>query len=62
MQNRYSIYENSTISDHHRLLVNVSDKINLKRSNEYVASSNLNIYYTWKNVKKSCNNNQLIRY
>ena len=62
MQNRYSIYENSPISDHHTLLVNVSDKINLKRSNKYVASSNLNIYYTWKNIKKSCNNNQLIRY
>ena len=38
---------NSKISDPHRLLVNLSDKINLKRKNKYVALSNLRIYYTW---------------
>ena len=32
-----------------RLLLNRSDKINLKRSNKYVALSNLSIYFTWKN-------------
>ena len=30
---------------------NLSDKLNLKRSDKYVAFSNLSIYYTWKNVK-----------
>ena len=40
--------ENSEISDCHRLLLNLSDKINLKRSDKYVALSNLSIYYTWK--------------
>ena len=30
----------------HRLLLNLSDKINLKRSDKYVALSNLPIYYT----------------
>ena len=44
-------FENSKISDPHRLLLNISDKINLKRSDKYVALLNLNIYYTWKNVK-----------
>ena len=29
--------ENSKTSDPHRLLFNLSDKINLKRSNKYVA-------------------------
>ena len=40
---------NIKISDPHRRLLNLSDKINLKRSDKYVALSNLNIYYTWKN-------------
>ena len=40
--------ENSKTSDPHRLLRNVSDKINLKRSYKYVALSNLTIYYNGK--------------
>ena len=40
--------ENSIASDAHRLLHNLSDKINLKRSDKYVALANLSIYYTWK--------------
>ena len=43
--------ENSKTSDPHRLLINLSDKMNLKRSDKYVALSNLSIYYTWKNIK-----------
>ena len=48
--------ENSKISDHHRLLPNLSDKINLKRSDKYVALSSLSIHYTWKNIKQSYKN------
>ena len=62
LQNRMdTIFMNSKISgtsDPHRLLLNLSDKRNLKRSNEYVASSKRSIYYTWKNIKKSCKNNK----
>ena len=50
--------ENSKISDPHRLLLNLSDKIILKRSNKYVALSNLSIYYTSKNIQKSNKNNK----
>ena len=50
--------ENSKTSDTHRLLINLSDKINLKRSGKYVALSNLSIYYTWKNTEKSHKNNK----
>ena len=50
--------ENSKTSDPHRLLLNLTDKINLKRSDKYVALSNLSIYYTWKNIKKSYKNNK----
>ena len=38
--------------DPHRHLLNLTDIIILKRSDKYVAFSNLNIYYTWKNLKK----------
>ena len=30
-------FENSKTSDHHRLLLNLLDKINLERSDKYVA-------------------------
>ena len=41
--------ENSKTSNPHRLLLNISDKLNLKRNDKRVALSNLNIYYTWEN-------------
>ena len=50
--------ENSETSDPNRLLINLSDKINLKRSNKTFALSNLGIYCTWKNIKKSYKNNK----
>ena len=37
---------NSKASDLHRLLLNLSDKVNLKRSDKYIALSNLSIYCT----------------
>ena len=45
-------YENSKISGPHRVLLNLTDKIDLSRKDKYVALSNLGIYYTWKNIKK----------
>ena len=42
--------ENSKTSDPHRLLINLADKINLKRSGTQTAFSNLSIYYIWKNI------------
>ena len=50
--------ENCKTSDPHRLLLNLSNKINLKRSDKCVALSNLSIYYTWKNIKKPYENNE----
>ena len=37
---------NSKTSDHHKLLVNISDKTDLKRKDKFVALSNHSIYYT----------------
>ena len=50
--------ENSKTFDSHRLLLNLSDKIDLKRSHKYVALVNLSIYYTRKNITKSSKNNK----
>ena len=50
--------KNSKTSDPYRLLLNLTGKINLKRSDTYFALSNLSIYYTWKNMKKSYKNNK----
>ena len=48
--------EISKTSDLHILLLNLSDKTNFKRSDKYAALLNLNIYYTWKILKKSYKN------
>ena len=45
--------ENCRTQDPHRLLLNLTDKTDLSRKDKYIALSNLSIYYTWKNVKKS---------
>ena len=50
--------ENSKTSDSHRLLLNLTDIINLRRSDKYVALSNLSICYTWNNIKESYKNNR----
>ena len=42
--------ENSKTSDTHRLLFNISDKINLIRIDKYGALSNLSIYNTLKYI------------
>ena len=52
--------EKSETSDPHRLLLNLLDEINLRRSDKHVALSNLSIYYTWKNIKNSYKNNKFI--
>ena len=46
-------------SEPHVLILNLADKINLRRGEKTIALSNLSIYYTWKNIKKSCNKNKL---
>ena len=50
--------KNSLTSDPGRLLLSLTNKLNLKRSAKHVALSNLSIYYTWKNVKMSYKNDK----
>ena len=46
------------ISDSNGLLLNAIDKAVLRREDKYIAFSKLNIYYTWKNMKKSYKSNK----
>ena len=39
-------------SEPNRLLLDHADKINLKRSDKYVALSNISMNYIWKNIKR----------
>ena len=48
----------SKTSDPHRLLLNLKDKIDLKRKDKHIALSNLSIYYTWKDIKISYKNDK----
>ena len=50
--------ENSKTSKPRVLILNLTDKIDLRRGEKSIALSNLIIYYTWKNIKKSYNNNK----
>ena len=42
--------KNSKTSDPDRLLLNLTDKMDLRRKDKYIALSNFSIYYTWKNI------------
>ena len=42
---------NKKTSDFQRLLLNLSDEINFKRSDKYISFSILGIYYALKNIK-----------
>ena len=42
--------EDSKTSDSHILLLDLSDKIDLRKTDKYVALSNLNIHYAWKDL------------
>ena len=56
-----TIFMNSKTSktfESHRLLLHLSDKINLKGRNTYIALSNLSMHYTWKSIGKSYRNNR----
>ena len=54
--------DNSTTSDPHRLLLNLSNERNLKRRDKYFALSNLSISYTFTNIKKSYKNKKKLKY
>ena len=50
--------ENSRTSKSHILILKLTDKFDLKIGKKVIALSNLSMYYTWKNIKSSYNNNK----
>ena len=50
------ISENNKTSKTNILILNLTDKIDLRRHEKSIVLSNIRIYCTWKNIKKSYNN------
>ena len=50
--------ENRKNFEPHVLILTLTDKLDLRRGEKIIALSNLSIYYTWKNIKSSYNNNK----
>ena len=50
--------KNIKASESHIVLLNLEDKINLKKKDQYVALLNPSMYYTWKNIENSNENNR----
>ena len=50
--------ESSKTSEPHVLILKLTDKLDLRRGEKIIALSHLSIYYTWKNIKNSYNNNK----
>ena len=50
--------ENSKISEPYVLILELTDKLDLRRGKKNVFLSNFCIYYTWENMKSSYNNSK----
>ena len=50
--------KNSKKSESHVLIRTLINKLDLRIGEKTIALSNLSIYYTWKNIKSSYNNNK----
>ena len=45
--------ENSKTNELHKFVLNLSQSLDLRNSNEHIALQNVSFYYTWKNVRKT---------
>ena len=50
--------KNSKTNESHRFKYDLIDKLDLKNPNKNMALGSLSIYYTWKNIKLTYNNNK----
>ena len=50
--------ENSKTSKPHVLTLKLTNKLDLRIGEKVITLSNLSIYYTWRNIKSSYNNNK----
>ena len=58
--NEYYIYkvQKQKTSKAHVLILKLTNELDLRRGEKIIALSSLSIYYTWKKMKSSCNNNK----
>ena len=58
MENFFMNTKNSKTNESHRFKYDLIDKLDLRNPNKNMALGSLSIYYTWKNVKSTYNNNK----
>ena len=58
METLFMNSKNSKTNEPNRFKYDLIDKLDLKNPNKNMAHANLSIYYTWKNVKSTYNNNK----
>ena len=58
MDNIFLNSENSKTSKPYVSILKLTNKLDLRIGEKIIALSNLSIYYTWKNIKSSYNNNK----
>ena len=58
METFFMTTKNSKINESHRFKYDLIDKLDLKNPNKNMALGSLSIYYTWKNVRSTYNNNK----
>ena len=52
-------WENSKTFEPHVLMLKLTNKLDIRIGEKIIALSNLSIYYTWKSIKSSYNNDNL---
>ena len=58
MESIFMNTENSKKNESNKFVCQFTDKLNLKNpNNKNIGLVNLSIYYTWKNIKSTYNNN-----
>ena len=50
--------KNSKTSKPHITILKLTNKLDLRIGENMISLSNLSVYYTWRNIKSSCNNNK----
>ena len=58
MDTKFMNSENSKTSKPRVLILKLTNKLDLRLGEKFIALSNLSIYYTWKNIKSSYNDNK----
>ena len=59
METVFMNMENNKISEPHKFVLNLSQRLDLRRSGKHVSLQNLSIYYTWEYIRKQYKNNKL---